>query len=239
MRVNRFLSHLCVPLRPLWFMLFLLAPAEILAQPRFEISFPQAAHAGPITGRVYVAISRTNDRPPIQQTGETGVPLFGVNVEELAPGKTAVIDARAFGFPARSLRDIPAGDYWVQPFVNVYTKFARSDGHTVWMHMDQWEGQHWQRSPGNLFGDPVRITFDPKSSSVIKLSADKVVPAIAIPADNEYVKRIKIQSQILTKWWGHPIFLGATVLLPKEYDKHPQTKYPIVYRHGHFGLGAP
>src|ERR1044071_23555 len=85
--------------------------ATAAAQPRFEISFPQAAHAGPVTGRVYVAISRTNDRPPVQRAGEAGVPLFGVNVEQPAPGKAAVIDARAFGFPARSLRDIPAGDY--------------------------------------------------------------------------------------------------------------------------------
>ena len=59
----------------------------------------------------------------------------------------------------QSLRDIPAGEYRVQPFVNVYTKFARADGHTVWLHMDQWEGQQWKTSPGNLYGDPVRITY--------------------------------------------------------------------------------
>ena len=54
--------------------------------PGFTISFPAGAHAGPITGRVYVAISKTNDRAPIQQTDTTGVPLFGVNVDALAPG---------------------------------------------------------------------------------------------------------------------------------------------------------
>ena len=73
------------------------------------------------------------------------------------PGRAIVIDATTFGHPVRSLRDIPAGDYWVQPFVNVYTKFARADGHTVWLHMDQWEGQNWKRSPGNLYGDPVKV----------------------------------------------------------------------------------
>ena len=68
-----------------------------------------------------------------------------------------------------------------------------------------------------------------------------MIPPIAIPADNDYVKRIKIQSQILTKWWGHPIFLGAVVLLPKDYDKHPDVKYPIVYDEGHFSApgGSP
>ena len=148
--------------------LLLFAPVLAVAQtpaasPRFEITFAKSAHAEPITGRVYVAISRTSDanRTPIQQAGETGVPLFGVNIEQLAPGAPVVIDAKTFGHPVQSLRDIPAGEYWVQPFVNVYTKFARADGHTVWLHMDQWEGQHWQRSPGNLFGAPVKVSFDP------------------------------------------------------------------------------
>jgi hypothetical protein len=211
------------------------------AQPHFEISFTKAAHDSAITGRVYVAISRTNDarRTPIQQTGETGVPLFGVNVENLVPGRAAVIDARTFGHPVQSLRDLPRGEYWVQPFVNVYTKFVRADGHTVWLHMDQWEGQHWQRSPGNIYGEPMKITFDPKSSAAIKLVADKVIPPVQAPADDDQVKRLKIQSQILTKWWGHPIFLGATVLLPKDYDKHPDAHYPVVYDEGHFSLGAP
>jgi hypothetical protein len=221
----------------------LAAPSALLAQGRFEIMVPAAAHAGPITGRAYVALSKSSDgqRTPIQQTGETGVPLFGVDISETAPGggRAIVVDAQAFGFPVRSLRDVPAGEYWVQPFVNVYTKFARADGHTVWLHMDQWEGQQWQRSPGNIYGEPVKVTFDPKSSTPIRLVADKVIPPVQVPADNAYVKRIKIQSDILTKWWGHPIYLGATVLLPKDYEKHPDVKYPIVYDEGHFSLGAP
>ncbi len=29
------------------------------------------------------------------------------------------------------------------------------------------------------------------------------------------------------------------MLLPKDYDKHPDVKYPIVYDEGHFSLRAP
>ena len=217
-----------------------LAVREARAQ-RFEISFSRTARAEPVTGRVYVALSRTSSASstPIQQTGETGVPLFGVNVENLAPGARASIDGGTFGFPIASLRDIPAGTYWAQPFVNVYTKFARADGRTVWMHMDQWEGQNWKRSPGNLYGEPVRITWDPKSPTPIRLVADKVIPPIVVPADSGNVRRIKLQSAILSKWWGHPIFLGATVLLPKGYDEHPDARYPVVYSEGHFSPRAP
>ena len=215
--------------------------ARPAAGPRFEISFARSAHAEPITGRAYVAISRLGDTSgtPIRRSGESGDPLFGKNIDALAPGQSAIIDADVFGHPLQSLRDLPAGEYRAQPFVNVYTKFARADGHTVWLHMDQWEGQQWKSSPGNIYGDPVKITWDPKSPAAIKLVADKVIPPVVVPADNDNVKRFKIQSAILTKWWGHPIYLGATVLLPKDYDTHPDVKYPVVYQHGHFGLGAP
>ncbi|HEX5352957.1 MAG TPA: alpha/beta hydrolase-fold protein [Rhodanobacteraceae bacterium] len=207
--------------------------------PRIEISFTHAAHAGPITGRVYVAISRSNDKPPIQQTAPTGVPLFGHDVHALEPGQAAVIDSGDFGAPIASLANLPAGDYWMQAFVNVYTRFPRADGHTVWLHMDHWEGQDWKRSPGNLYGKPVEVHFDPRSSQPIRLVADQVIPPVQQPTDTRYVKHIKFKSAILSRWWGHPIYLGATVLLPRGYDKHPHAHYPIVYDEGHFTLRAP
>lgn len=208
--------------------------------PRFEISFAAPARTAPVTGRVYVAISRTNDRQtPIEQTSPTGTPLFSVAVDELPPGRPVTIGPGVLGHPLKDLGDLPAGDYWVQPFVNVYTRFARADGRTVWLHMDQWEGQNWKRAPGNLFGDPVRVRIDPALATPIRLTADKVIPPVQVPADTDLVKRIKIQSQILTTWWGQPMFLGAVVLLPKDYDRHPGVKYPIVYSQGHFSLGAP
>ena len=35
------------------------------------------------------------------------------------------------------------------------------------------------------------------------------------------------------------MFLGATVLLPKDYDQHPDVYYPVNYVQGHFSLAAP
>jgi hypothetical protein len=220
------------------------AAVRLAAQPparglRVEISFAGAARSEPVTGMVYLAISKDNQAPPIQQTDPEGVPLFSAYVQDLKPGTPAIITRENRGHPVSSLADIPAGDYWVQPFVNVYTRFPRADGHTVWLHMDRWEGQNWKRSPGNLYGDPVKMRIDPASAAPISLVADKVIPPIAVPADTAMVKRIKIQSQVLTKWWGQPIFLGATILLPKDYDKHPDVHYPVNYIQGHFSLRAP
>ena len=207
--------------------------------PRIEIAFSKEARTDAVTGMVYVAISRDNQRSPIEQAAPTGVPLFSRFVEGLAPGAPAAITGDDRGHPLPSLRDLPAGDYWMQPFVNVYTRFPRADGKTVWLHNDQWEGQNWKRSPGNLLGDPVKVTFDPKSPAPIRLVADKAIPPIPLPADTDMVKRIRIQSAILTKWWGQPMFLGATVLLPKAYDTHPEIRYPVNYIQDHFSLAAP
>jgi enterochelin esterase-like enzyme len=206
---------------------------------RIEISFTRDARAEPVTGMVYVAVSRDNQRSPIEQASPTGSPLFSHYVEALAPGGAAAITSDDRGHPVRSLRELPAGEYWMQPFVNVYTRFPRADGKTVWLHNDQWEGQNWKRSPGNIFGDPVRVKFDPASAAPIRLVANKVIPPVKVPDDTEMVKRIKIQSAILTKWWGQPMYLGATILLPKDYDQHPDVRYPVNYIQGHFSLAAP
>src|SRR5215813_11634108 len=220
------------------FSLALTSPAQQPSKLRFEISFPASAHSEPITGRVYVMISRTNDREPRLQIGRTGTPFFGRDVERLAPGQTGIIDERDPGTPIASLRDLPAGEYYVQGFVNIYSEFKRADGHTVWMHDDQWEGQQFQISPGNLYSDVQKVSVDPKSGGVIKLNAKNVIPPIPFPADTPYVKRFKFQSPMLTKFWGRPIYLGATALLPRDYDKET-ISYPVLYMQGHFSTAAP
>ena len=204
---------------------------------RVEVSFPASVHNAPVTGRVYVMVSRTNDREPRLQIGRTGTPFFGRDVEKLSPGQAGIIDVSDLGTPVESLKDLPPGDYFVQGFVNIYSEFKRADGHTVWMHDDQWEGQRWNISPGNLYSDVQRVHIDASTES-IKLVAAHAIPPVEVPADTPWVKRFKIQSALLTKFWGRPIYLGATVLLPRDYDAST-VRYPVLYRQGHFGLGAP
>ena len=212
-----------------------------VAPPRFEISFPASAHDGPITGRVFLALSRDSAPPPIANAGSftNSTPLFGLDVSALAPGQAAVIDASTLGYPTKSLSDIPAGDYRVQAVMNVYTEFHRADGHTIWAHMDEWEGQHFTSSPGNIISEPQRVHIDPAAGGTVQISLTHVIPPIQMPADTKWVKHIKIQSTLLTKFWGHPFYLGATVLLPAGYETHPNVHYPVVFEQGHFGLGAP
>jgi Putative esterase len=204
----------------------------------FHISFPATAHSGPVTGRIYVMISRTDQREPRFQVGRTGVPFFGRDVLALQPRRPATIDGSDLGFPVDSLAGLPAGDYYVQAFVNVYSRFPRADGHVVWMHDDQWEGQQWRVSPGNLYSDVEHVHLDPHQGYDIALEASHVIPPVQVPSDTKWVKRFRFQSPMLSKFWGRPIYLGATVLLPRGYDADT-THYPVLYHQGHFSLAPP
>lgn len=226
--------------------LFFMTNLQIYAQDqpgiKFDISFPESVNQEKITGRAYVILSDNNIREPRLQTGfdlAKGIPIFGKNIHDLKPGESANIDHSIFGFPYQSLNDLPPGEYYVQGFINIYTKFERSDGFTLWMHNDQWEGQKWNISPGNIYSDVQKITINPSEDKSIELICKNKIPPIKIPPDNQWVKRIKFQSKILTEFWGQPIYLGATILLPKGYDDHPDVYYPVNYLQGHFSLRAP
>ena len=225
-------------------MLLAVGSTEVSAQgsndpaTRFRISFTSGAHEGPITGRAYVMVSRTNEREPRLQVGRTGIPFFGRDFEALAAGELVDIDASDLGSPVASLSDIPAGEYYVQAFINIYTEFPRADGHTVWMHNDQWEGQQWERSPGNLHSVTTKLTLDPDAGYDHELVVDQVIPEIPFPEDTQWVKRFRIESKLLSEFWGQPIYLGATVLLPKDYDRET-IHYPVVYYQGHFSTADP
>src|SRR5262249_33244469 len=89
-----------------------------------------------------------------------------------------------------------------------------------------------------LYSAPKKLHVDTSKPGTIALVADQVIPPVDAPADTKYVKRFKFQSALLSKFWGRPIYLGATVLLPRDYDRE-STAYPVNYVQGPFSLAAP
>jgi S-formylglutathione hydrolase FrmB len=214
-----------------------LAPAG--AQ-RVELRIGPGVTDGPTTGRAFVIFTRDESREPRLQAGSYAgsAPVFGLDVSGLRPDEPAVIDASTLGFPLKSLREIPAGEYLVQGLLNVYTQVTPKHGKTIWVHWDQWEGQQWNRSPGNLVSEVQRVRWDP-TGSALQLTLTRKLSPVEVPPDTRWVKRLKIQSKILTEWWGRPVYLGAVALLPRGWEANPTTRYPAIYIQGHFGLGAP
>ena len=212
---------------------------------RFWITFPDTSSHEPVDGRLLLLVSTDGSKEPRFQISEdlNTQQVFGFDYDGWKPGQPAIIDSTSFGYPLRLVDNLKPGEYWVQALLHRYETFHRSDGHTVKLPMDRGEGQQWNSAPGNLYSTPQKITIsaiDPQAAALdycrreIKIALDKVVPPIDPPKDTKYVKHVKIQSDLLTKFWGRPMYLGANVLLPEGFDSHPNAHYPLVIFHGHF-----
>jgi hypothetical protein len=203
---------------------------------KFAVSFPETLSAAPLDGRLLLLLSNDGSAEPRFQISDGAATqiVFGIDVDGLAPGAEAVVDASAFGYPLPSLADLPAGDYYVQAFLNRYETFTRSDGHTVKLPPDKGEGQRWNAKPGNLYSAPEKITIDPMAARKVRISLDKIIPPIEPPRDTKYIKHVKIRSELLSRFWGRPMELGACLLLPEGFDEHPEARYPLIIFHGHF-----
>lgn len=204
---------------------------------RFEISFPASTAREPQTGHIILVVSKdTSDEPRNQYHvySPDVQPGFGLDVKGLEPGKVAVIDGSVLGWPLRSVNDLPTGDYRVQAVLNRYETFHLSDGRVLDLPPDKGEGQHWFSKPGNFYSAPLAVHIDSGSSSTIRLSMDSVIPAIPEPKDTKWVKYVRIKSDLLSKFWGRPMYLGAIILLPAGFDDHPNAHYPLAVDQGHF-----
>jgi hypothetical protein len=209
----------------------------------------------PVTGRAYVILTRNAEREPLRQVGIRGVPFWGVEVRglegggelALVPGAEGVI-----GYPLHDLADVPAGEYTMQAFLNVFTTFNRADGHTVDMHLNSGAGQSPWRAPGNAMGEPQVVQLDPAAGETIRLTISQVIPPVepvpeggtlqqGNPSDEgDLVRFVKIRSDALSEFWGHDMYIGANVLLPSDYGANTDRQYPVLYLTGHFpGRRAP
>ena len=89
-----------------------------------------------------------------------------------------------------------------------------------------------------------RVRVDLRNSSVSRLTLDHAMPdstpespgcaGLGDGVDSEWIKTVRINSTLLTAFWGRAIELEACVLLPSGYDTHPSAKYPLMVSHGHY-----
>jgi hypothetical protein len=202
----------------------------------FRIRIADSLKETQLDGRLLLLLSKRHGSEPRFQVndGFNSQLIFGVDVDGWKPGTTQLVDVQAIGYPVERLDKLPAGEYTVQVLFHKYETFHLKTGHTVKLPMDRGEGQHWNTAPGNIYSVPTKMSFDPSRSNEVILTITKKIPPIKEPEDTRYIKHIKIQSKLLSEFWGRPMFLGAHILLPEGFDEHQNVKYPLAIFHGHF-----
>ncbi len=201
------------------------------AQLNFSVQLPTDA-GGPVTGRLIVVAAGTDVAEPRTAIGMLGPPSFAVNVDAMKPGASVTVGQDSIGYPI-DLKSLPPGEYNVQAVLIRYVQTKRSDGHTLWVPAPNQARAPAYLSGGNLFSKVAKVRISPIASAPIALALTETIPPPAAPVETPWLKHVRIKSKVLSDFWGMPMTIGATILLPKGFDANPNARYPAVYALSH------
>lgn len=180
---------------------------------RFKVSLdPSMAKAGEaISGRLLIFMKKDDGKPSdgfgADFTDPNAVWVSGTEVSNLDAAKPVMIDADALSFPV-AFSAAPAGQY------EIFALLDRDHSYT-----------YSEMGPGDIYSVVVKASM-PSGETSITLS--KTVPErkIDVPAN---ARLVEYESPMLSAFWGRPIQMKATVVLPPSYNTSPQQKYPTIY----------
>ena len=187
---------------------------------------------GPVSGRVVVYLISEADAAESRRLQRASPsngpffsdpqPMFGFDVAGLAPGVDVLLTDRATSFPVR-WSELPAGTYRAQAVLDR----SRLDS-------------SWNREPGNLSSDIVRIEVGGDQAGGEHRSYRLVLARAVQPSERDPqalrasgVEVVELRSELLSKVRGEDVFLRATVVLPENHD--PARAYPAIYNVPGFG----
>jgi hypothetical protein len=196
------------------------APAIFAASPlSFEIRLDPAASAKPVSGRLFVFMSKKAARGERLQSsfipGE--VWLAAMEIDSLKPGGTVRFDPDLLAYPEAFSHAQP-GDYYLM---------AQLDpNHTYAYHGSD---------AGDLYSPVIeKKDLAPAEAGTVALALSKVVAPRKLP-DNPAVKLVEFESPSLSAFWGRPIKMRAGVVLPPDYESDSARTFPAVYNVHGFG----
>ena len=85
--------------------------------------------------------------------------------------------------------------------------------------------------PGNLYSKPVKREVGAAAGEPLELT--QTIPPIEPPKDTEYVRHVRMQSKLLSQFWGQPVYVNAAVLVPRDFDESGRH-YPVAFYQDHF-----
>ena len=181
-------------------------------QPQSSLRFEITNRLAPASGRLIIVIAKS-DRPEPRFTigdaeSNTSVTL-GRDVTNLGSGGASTIDKSSPTFPLKTLDDLLPGEYYVQALL-ASNRDLKS-----------------MNAPGNLYSAVQRLHLDPRAGATVKIELTKSLPAEELPPDNDLIKYIRIQSNLLTRFHRRPIYLRAGIILPRDYEADRGRSFPL------------
>jgi enterochelin esterase-like enzyme len=171
---------------------------------------PSAASSEPISGRLLIFMTRSEKalesiEPDFMDPN--AVFISGTEVTNLVGGKSIEIDADTIAFPSK-FSEAPAGEYQIMALLD------RDHSYT-------YNGP----GPGDIRSKVVKAAMP---TDGVELVLSQVTPErkIDVPPN---ARLIEFESPMLSAFWGRPVKMLVSVILPPSYDKSTTQKYPTIY----------
>lgn len=148
-------------------------------------------------------------------TDPNAVWISGQEISNLASDELLTVDTNANAFPA-DFSSAPTGKYTVMALLD------RDHSYT-------YNGM----GPGDIVSPLVTVTVPAINTNLV---LSNVIPQPKPEVYPPNVKFIKYTSPMLSAFWGRPIVMRASVVLPPGYEKSRGQRFPTVYNiHGYGG----
>lgn len=170
-----------------------------------------------LSGRLLIFM--TNQTKPLEMIGPdftdpNAVWITAKEISDLSAGGSVTIDADELAFPAK-FSVAPAGEYQVMAMLD-------RD------HSSTYNGP----GAGDVLSGVVKVSM-PSAETELTLSKTLPERKVEMPAN---ARVIEFESRQLSAFWGRPIKMQASVLVPPGYEASKNQKYPTVYLvHGYGG----
>lgn len=196
----------------------LLVSANLLAQEKLLIKIEVSEEMKPhlkSNGRLFVFLNENPDvEPRTQNWPSAGNEIFAKNIVDFDKSiPYQVNSANAWSSTSTwNLNEVPQGTYYVQ---------------VLWSQSAE---EPILTAAGNVYSEKQKVVLD--SSKSLTLVLDKLIEPSEI-AKHELVREVVLKSEKLSNFWNKPMYVKASLLLPKNYQK--DKGYPIRYNISGYG----
>lgn len=180
----------------------------------FKVSY--SASGKPFSGKVLLYLSKDTKNPKDAGVGLPRLACFAIDVYNVKPNTTVVIDDKAIAYPVK-LSDLERGEYYVQAV------WDRNSG-----------GRNIANSPDNMYSKSLKLLLSKNIKQVFTIRCNEVVPPPAFQ-ETMFIKELKASSPLLSSFYNKPTTINAAIVLPKEYYREPGRKFPVLFEISGYG----
>ena len=189
-----------------------------------------ASVGGPVSGRLLIFLKEgSGDKEvSLSEFHPEGSFVAAHEIHGLAPGAAVEFDADEMAFP-KPFSTLTPGNYEAQAVLDVDHKYNYQERVGEDWISDVVPLASWTPGSG---AEPV-ITLDhhpeenPRRAAMMAAAKAQAKPGVA--------QLEEFKSPVLSRFWGHPMFIRAWVILPPGYDEHASEKFPTAYWTHGFG----